>query len=296
MAKVLFIGIGKMGFPMAMNLLGAGHEVSVLDKDPAKVEEAVRRGATAARSLDEGMRGADFIFSSVPTSENLVELAAGTGGIAGYIKPGQIAVDMSTVSVASSRICNEAITAAGAAFLRCPANGSTVYAESAQLTIIASGPKDAYDRALPLLAKLSKTQHYIGDADQARLMKLAVNTIIATTLEIFAEAAVLCEKGGIDWNTAMDVFAGSSIASPQLCFKLGPIRRRDFTPASYVTTVVKDSTMAIEAAKELGVYVPVTAATLQMYEACVARGHGGKDFSVVLEAVEAMSGMKSPGV
>ncbi len=296
MARILFIGIGKMGFPMAMNLVKAGHEVKVLDMVADKVAAAVQNGARAANSVADGIAGVDFVFTSVPTSDNLVELMTGSGGIADHIKPGQIAIDMSTVSVASSRKCNSAVEAAGAQFLRCPVNGSTVFAETGQLTVIASGPKQAYDKALPLLEKLSKTRFYIGDADQSRLMKLAVNTIIATTLEIFAEAAVMCEKGGIDWNTAMDVFESSSIASPQLCFKLPPIRKRDFTPASFVTTVVKDNTLIVEAAKELGVYVPVTAATLQLYEACVARGHGDKDFSVIIETIEAMSGLPSPGV
>ncbi|MCC8190935.1 MAG: NAD(P)-dependent oxidoreductase [Planctomycetes bacterium] len=296
MATIFFIGIGNMGFPMAMNLLRAGHAVAVLDRDPDKVAAAAHQGARPAATAADGIREADYVFISVPTSDILVEVVTGSDGIGPHLTAGQTVVDLSTVSVAASRTCAATIEGAGATFLRCPVNGSVAFAEAGTLTMIISGPEDVYQRTLPLLEQLSTTRFYIGEAEQARLMKLAVNTIIATYLEIFAEAAVLCRKGGIDWNTALDVFAGSSISSPQLRFKLEALRQRDFTPTSFATTVVKDSTMAIEAAKELGVYVPITAATLQMYEACVARGNGRKDYAVVLEAVEAMSGLDSPGV
>ena len=296
MANILFIGIGNMGFPMSMNLLQAGHAVAVLDRDRTKTAAAGAKGAREAVDAADGVKNAEYIFISVLTPEILVDVVTGKDGIAPHLRPGQIVVDMSTVSVAASRTCNEAIAAAGALFLRCPVNGSVAFAASGKLTTIASGPQEAFDRTLPLLKTLSQKQYYLGDGDQSRLMKLAVNSIIYTTLEIFAEAAALCEKGGIDWNTALDVFEGSSIASPQLCFKLPAIRKRDFTATSFATTATKDDRMALEAARELGVYMPVTAATLQMYEACVARGHGGKDFAAVLETVEAMSGLESPGV
>ncbi len=291
MARVFWIGIGKMGFPMAMNLLAAGNEVVVYDLNRSQLDAASAKGARPVGSVAEGMAGAEFIFTMVPTSTHLCDIVLGDDGIAACATPGQIVVDTSTVSVAASRECGAALAAAGAQFVRSAVNGSTIFAEQGALTVIASGPKPAYEKALPLLEKLSKTRFYLGPGDEARLMKLAVNMIIGATLEVFAEAAVLCEKGGIDWNTAMDVFAGSSIASPQILFKLPSIREKDYSPASYITTAVKDSVMALEAAKELGVYVPVSAATMQMYEACVACGKGDKDFAAVIEIVEQMSGM-----
>ncbi len=291
MSKVLFIGIGRMGFPMAMNLLKAGHEVTVLDLNQAQVAAAVKNGAQAAADLPAGVAGAEFIFSSMPTSASFEKLVLGDKGLAACLKPGQIFIETSTVSVASSRKCAEAIQPSGADYLRSAVNGSTIFAHEAKLTIIASGPKKAYDQALPLLEKLSQTRFYLGDGEQARLMKLAVNTIISTTQAIFSEAAVLCEKGGIDWNAALDVFSGSSIASPQLLFKIQPLRNRDFSVASTPATVTKDTGMFMEAAKELGVFAPVSAVTLQLFEAVVARGNQNRDFSVILELMEEMSGI-----
>lgn len=293
MAKIFFIGVGRMGLPIAVNLVKAGHEVAVRDVNPSQVEAAVKEGATVAAGLASGVQGAEFIFCSLPTSEILVDTVAGKGGVAEQLKPGQIFVEMSTVSVASSRACAAAIEPTGAEYLRCPVNGSTVFARDAQLTVIASGPKDAYDRTLPLLEKISEKRFYLGVGERARLMKLAVNTIIGTTQAIFTEAVVLCEKGGIDWDTALDVFSGSSIASPQLLFKIPPLRTRDYTPTGTTSIITKDTGMFLEAAKELGVFAPVSAVSLQLYEAVEARGHRDEDFSIILETVEAMSGIPS---
>ncbi|MDR1519406.1 MAG: NAD(P)-dependent oxidoreductase [Planctomycetota bacterium] len=291
MARILFIGIGKMGLPISMNLLRAGHELVVFDKNPAQTALAVGKGAVAATDLPAEAGAAEFIFTMLPASQHLVDVVMGEAGAARHMAAGRIWVDMSTVSVEASRRCNAAIDAAGGMFLRAAVNGSTLFAENAQLTVIASGRRAAYDRALPLLEKLSQTRFYLGDADQARLMKLAVNLVVHATIEVFAEAAVLCEKGGIDWNDAIDVFEGSSIASPQLKFKLPAIRKRDYDASSYAATIVKDSVMALEAAHELGVYAPASAAVLQVYEAGVARGDGGKDFAAVIRTIEAMSGL-----
>ena len=291
MEKVLWIGVGNMGFPISMNLLKAGYEVAVFDTNGTAIDRAVRNGAGAAASLESGVGGADFIFTMLPSSEILMDVVLGERGVAVFLRPGQTVIDMSTVSAAASRACNDAIASRGAFFLRCPVNGSTLFAEKAELTIISSGPESAYRKSLPLLESISRTRHYLGDGYKARLMKLAVNLMIGVTLEMFAEAAVLCEKGGIDWNTALDVFDGSSIASPQLRFKLPRLRKRDFTPASFTRTMVKDFNLILAAAGECGVYAPVAAAAAQVFEACNARGHAEEDFSAVLETIEAMSGL-----
>jgi 3-hydroxyisobutyrate dehydrogenase len=291
MEKVLWIGVGNMGFPISMNLLKAGYDVAVFDTSQTAVDRAVRGGARALASLESGANEAGFIFTMLPNSEILMDVVLGERGLAAFLRPGQTVIDMSTVSVPASRACNDAIASRHAFFLRCPVNGSTLFAETAELTVISSGPEAAYRNALPLLEKISKTRHYLGDGDKSRLMKLAVNLMIGVTLEMFAEAAVLCEKGGIDWNAALDVFDGSSIASPQLRFKLPRLRKRDFTPASFTRTMVKDFNLILAAARECGVYAPVAAAAAQVFDACNARGHAEEDFSVVLETIEAMSGL-----
>lgn len=251
----------------------------------------MREGAAKAASPAQGVAGADFIFTMVPDSKILEQVIMGKDGIAGALAPGQIVIDMSTVSAESSRNCNAAIAARGAQFLRTPVNGSTVFAREAKLTVICSGPANAFEKAFPLFEKISRFQFYVGEEEQSRYMKLTINLMVATTSQMFSEAAVIVEKAGIDWNTALDVFSGSAIASPQLGFKIPPLRNRDFTPAFTTRLMAKDLELALAAAKELGVYAPVTAMTKQMLEATIARGSADKDFSILLETVEAMSGL-----
>lgn len=289
MAKILWIGAGNMGYPIAMNLVAAGHDVAVHDTDAEKVAKAVAGGASAAGDVLRAAAEADFVFTSVPNSEALQNVVLGANGVARAITGDRILVDTSTVSVESSRLCATAIAAAGGKFLRAPVNGSTVFASEGKLTVICSGPRDAYEKALPLFERISQHRFYLGEGEQARIMKLAINLMVATTSAMFSEAAVLCEKAGMEWNTALDVFLGSVIASPQLGFKIPPLRNRDFTPAFTTRLMAKDVGLALDAAKELGVFTPVTAIVKQILEATIARGSGDRDFSSMLETIEALS-------
>lgn len=292
MAKILWIGAGNMGYPIAMNLVAAGHAVAVHDTDAEKVAKAVAGGASAAGDVLRAASAADFVFTSVPNSEALQSVILGENGVARAITGDRILVDTSTVSVASSRLCAEAIAASGGRFLRAPVNGSTVFARERKLTVICSGPRDAYERTLPLFERISQHRFHLGEGEEARIMKLAINLMVATTSAMFSEAAVLCEKADIDWNTALDVFLGSVVASPQLGFKIPPLRTRDFTPAFTTRLMAKDVGLALDAAKELGVFAPVTATVKQMLEATIAKGNGDKDFSSMLQTIETMSGVR----
>lgn len=292
MAKVAWIGLGNMGVPMSINLVNAGHEVTVWNRTAAKCDEPVKSGAKKAASISEAVKGAEFVFTMISDSAALEKVVIGPDGLAAHLASGAVVTDMSTVSLDSSRKANEAIEAKGGKFLRAPVSGSTVLAKSGALTILCSGPKAAYDKALPLFEKLSKTRFHIGEGDQARAMKLALNMMIATSLEMFAESVVLCEKCGIEWNTALDVIAGSVLASPLIAYKIPPLRERKFDPAFSTKLMAKDLDLALSVAKELGVYAPVTGTTKQMLEASIANGNADKDFASLVKIVEKMSGIE----
>ncbi len=291
MAKVAWIGLGNMGIPMSINLVNAGHDVTVWNRTTSKCDEVVAAGAKKAAAIPDAVKDADFVFTMISDSAVLEAVILGDAGAATALKAGAIVIDMSTVSLESSRKCNEAIEAKGASFLRAPVSGSTVLAKSGALTILCSGPKAAYEATLPLFEKLSKTRFHIGEGDQARAMKLALNMMIATSLEMFAESIVLCEKAGLDWNVAMDVIAGSVLASPLIAYKIPPLRERKFDPAFSSKLMAKDLDLALSVAKELGVYAPVTGVTKQMLEATIANGNADKDFATLIQMVEKMSGL-----
>lgn len=291
MAKVAWIGLGNMGVPMSTNLVAAGHEVSVWNRTASKCDPVVAEGAKKAATPAEAAKGAEFIFTMVADSAALTSVILGDDGVVSVLTGGQVVIDMSTVSIESSKECNDAIVSKGCEFLRAPVSGSTVLAKAGGLTVLCSGPKSAYDKTLPLFEKLSKTQFYLGDGDGARAMKLALNMMIATSLQMFSESIVLCEKAGIDWNAAMDVIAGSVLASPLIAYKIPPLRERKYDPAFSTKLMAKDLDLALSVGKQLGVCTPSTALTKQMLEANIAKGHGEKDFAMLVKLTEELSGL-----
>lgn len=292
MAKVAWIGLGNMGVPMSINLVNAGHEVTVWNRTASKAEEVVKAGAKQTTSIPEAVKGADFIFTMIADSKVLLDVIVGENGMIPVISSGQVVIDMSTVSIESSAVCNSALVSKGASFLRAPVSGSTVLAKAGGLTILCSGPQAAYDKTMPLFEKLSKTRFYLGDGDQARSMKLGLNMMIATSLQMFAESVTLCNKAGIEWNTILDVIAGSVLASPLISYKIPPLRERKFDPAFATNLMAKDLDLALSVAKQLGVFCPSTALTKQMLESAIANGKGNEDFATLIKVVEGMSGVK----
>lgn len=291
MAKVAWIGVGNMGSPMSQRLLAAGHQVAVCDAFPEKCEEAVAKGATLAPSNREAVKGAELVFMILPNPDVLIDVVLGQAGIAPALEPGQIVIDMSTVSVEASEACAVAIEGAGCQFLRCPVNGSTVLAAKGELTALCSGTRDAYDKVLPLLQEMSKTQFYLGEGEASRAMKLGLNMMVATTSQMMAECITLCEKAGIERNTILDVMAGSVLASPQVLFKIPPLRENSYAPAFTTVGMAKDLGLALGICQKYGVYAPVTATTKQLLEALIAQGKGQQDFASLLQLTEEMSGL-----
>lgn len=291
MAKVAWIGVGNMGSPMSQVLLAAGHEVTVCDVSAEKCAEAVAKGARCAASNVEAIEGAEFVFTILPNPEVLMAVVLGEGGIAPALAPGQIVIDMSTVSIEASAACNEAIEKAGCQFLRCPVNGSTILAAKGELTALCSGPKDAYDKVFPLIEAMSRTQFYLGEGDASRAMKLALNMMVATTSQMMAETIVLCEKAGLARNDILDVMAGSVLASPQVLFKIPPLRENSFEPAFTTVGMAKDVGLALNICQKYGVCAPVTGLTKQLLESLIAQGKGQQDFASLLQLTEEMSGV-----
>ena len=176
--RIHFIGVGKMGLPMALHFLAAGHVVSVSDTSEDRLHLAVTRGLTSPDDPEAAMAAADVIFSSLPHDD---ALRAVSEQVARSARRGSTFVDTSTVSQQASRYAAEQCEAAGVHYLRTTVSGNNKMAEAAQLTVMASGPRASYDALLPVLRLLGPQVFYLGDAEQARLMKLVVNLLIAQT-------------------------------------------------------------------------------------------------------------------
>lgn len=286
--NIHFIGVGKMGLPMACHFLAAGHFVSVSDADPHRLTLATTKGLAVAADAAKALATADIIFSSLPHDAALLEVAI---KIAASVRKGATFVDTSTVSQQASRDVAALLHGTGVDYLRTTVSGNNHMAEAAQLTVMASGPRDAYDALLPVLKLLGSYQFYLGAGEEARLMKLVVNLMIAQTSAMLSEGLALGRKGGLDWQDMWQVLCASAVASPILKAKAVQLAERDFTPTFTVTQMVKDLTLILAAGQTVHAPLPQTAMTLQLMQAAIAQGDALDDYAAIIKTVERSAGL-----
>lgn len=287
MARVHVAGVGKMGLPMAGHFHAAGHVVTVSDLSEARLLLARGQGLQVAEAR-AAMALVDIIVSSLPNDAALRQVAA---QVAGAARRGAIYVDTSTVSQQVSAEVAQLLEAAGVAYLRTTVSGNNKMAEAAQLTVMASGPRAAYESVLPLLNTLGPNQFYLGEAEQARLMKLVVNLMIAQTSAMLAEALTLGRKGGLAWADMWQVLGASAVASPIVKAKSAQLSQRDFTPTFTVEQMLKDLTLILGAGADSHVPLPQTALTFQLMQAALAQGDGQDDYAAIIKTVERSAGL-----
>lgn len=286
--KIHFTGIGKMGLPMAGHLAAAGHALTVSDPCDERCELAQEQGLAVVSDAAAAMAQADAVFSSLPHDAALRAVAA---QVAAAARPGTVYVDTSTVSLQASADAAQALDGKGLAYLRTAVSGNNKMAEAAQLTVLASGPRAAYDQVLPLLKTLGLNHFYLGEAEQARLMKLVVNLMIAQTSAMLAEALTLGRKGGLDWQAMWEVLTASAVASPIVKAKSAQLSQRDFTPTFTVEQMIKDLDLILTAGAASNVPLMQTAMTQKLMHAAVVQGNGLDDYAAIIKVLERGAGL-----
>lgn len=292
---ILWIGLGKLGLPMASCLARSGMAVSGFDASPERLALAAGKGLDPASDLPVAVAAADIVFTSLPDDRVLRKVAAGAEGIVGRMKRGAVLIETSTVSPAVSAEVAEAAQAAGIAYLRLPISGSSTLAETGQVTCFASGSRETFESVQPMLARFTRAQSWLGEAEQARYAKLAINLMIAVSAGMMAESLTLARKGGIAWRDFLNVMAESAAGSPFVKYKVGPLAQRDFAPAFTAKQLVKDLDLILDAAGESGVPAPLAAVLRQSYSAILAVGEGEADFITIVRHVERLAGLGEPG-
>ena len=307
-----FIGIGKMGLPMVAHLRRAGYAVNVYDTQPANALQAQVLGCTVSETLGGCASQADVLFSSMPNDAAL-EAITGADGVYAQAKPGMIYVDTSTVSAAvSSRVAERgavagaskapgAATAAGAAaildasgvpYVRCTVSGNPVTARAGNLTVMASGPRAAYDTVKPLLETFGKTHFYLGEGEQARVIKLVINLMVAVTAGMMGEALTLGEKSGLDWKQMLEIIGKSAVGSPLVGYKVPPLLERDYASTFSGMQMIKDLDLILGQGAATHTPLPLTALMRQHYDAIAAQGDGELDYIATVRLMERMAGLK----
>lgn len=294
MHAIGWIGLGKMGEPMARHLRMAGHGLKVWNRTAAKADRLVAAGATLAASAAGAAQGSAVVFAMLSDDTALRGSLLGPSGAVAAMAPGAVLVEMSTVSPAASAELAAACAAQGVAYLRAPVSGSVAFAEGAKLTVLASGPAEVYDAVLPLFQAFSARQVHVGLGCEARVMKLALNMMVGLTAAMIGEALALGEKNGLTRDTMLEVIGASAVASPLVAYKLASLRARDYAPAFEARMMAKDFDLALGLAHGSGVPMPMTAQVREGFSAMIAQGDGDADFFKYVELTARQAGLVGP--
>ena len=277
-AQIGWVGLGSMGNRMAPNLVKNGYSVTGFDLDRNRVAAAASNGLKAAPSLSSLAANSDAIASMVSNDEALLDVVRGTRESA---KRTACLIDMSTVYPDVSAEAAEMLHAASIVYLRASVSGSTALAAAGTLSILVSGPEKTFQAWRALIGMLGKKIAYLGPNEEARIMKLVVNIIIAAINSSLAEALNLGRRSGLDWNAVIDVINESVVASPYLASKVTKLKERDWSPAATVDVIAKDMALALELGRKRGAFLPLTALARQVLAAVEGRGQGQLDMSCV---------------
>ncbi len=289
-----FIGIGVMGRPMVLNLLKAGHQVTIFARHPekAEVQEVLQAGAKQAPSARAVAIASDMVITMVPNSMQVEEVVAGKQGILEGARKGLIIIDMSTIAPSMSQKLAAAATAQGAHFLDAPVSGGSQGAVNGALTIMVGGEREIFEQARPVLEAMGKKENifYVGLHGSGEVVKIVNNILVGAIAAAIAESFVLGVKAGADAATMAKVIGVSSGASWQLANQF-PLRafNGSFQPGFMTDLLHKDLGLALELAAEHQTPVALTALTRQLYEMARAAGYGREDYTSLLKVLEKMA-------
>jgi len=282
-----------MGYPMAQQLLKAGHEVALWTHSTAKARELAKEGkGTACATPREVAQKADYIFYCVGDSAMDKSIAMGADGLLTGIKPGSITADCSTISPMASREIHAAFLAKGAHFLDAPCTGSKAGAEGAKLTFMIGGEKAAFDRMTPYFEIMGKRLYHCGGAGMGLEAKLTQNLVLGNLMVAFAEGMVLAVKSGVPPELMLDILDNSAAKSGLVSAKAPAILARNFTTNFSTKWMHKDLGLALDSAKAMGLPLPLTAIAQQMLQAVIAKGWGDDDMCSTIRLLEEWAGVE----
>ncbi|CAN5664219.1 MAG: 2-hydroxy-3-oxopropionate reductase [Actinomycetota bacterium] len=289
--RVGFIGLGIMGGPMAKNLIEAGYELTVQNRSYEKAEELAKGNpsAAAAKSPREVAENSDIIIMMLPDSPDVEEVVAGEDGVLEGMKSGALLVDMSTISPVVTESLAKKVGGKGASMLDAPVSGGDVGAIEGALSIMVGGGESDFERARPLFEVMGKTVTHVGPVGAGQVVKAANQVVVALTIEAVSEALVLASKGGVSPEKVLDVLGGGLAGNKVMEVKREKFLSHTFEPGFRSELHHKDLGIALDAGREYGVALPVTAIVDQMFSAMKEKGWGGEDHSSLLRIIEDLS-------
>jgi 2-hydroxy-3-oxopropionate reductase len=295
MANLGFIGLGIMGKPMAGHLVKAGHRVQVYDLNPEPLRELSAKGAVACRSSKEVAEKSDIIVLMVPDTPDVEQVLFGREGVAEGVKKGSVVVDMSSISPIATKEFSKKLQGLGVEMLDAPVSGGQVGAENATLSIMVGGKPEIFEKIKPFFEILGKNIVHIGNHGDGQTCKVANQIVVALTIEAVSEALVFASKAGADPRKVREALLGGFAQSRILDLHGERIISRSFKPGFRIQLHRKDLNLALQAARQLGVSLPNTALTQELFNAVVAQEGDQLDHSAMVLALEKLANHKVSG-
>ncbi|MDE3239395.1 MAG: NAD(P)-dependent oxidoreductase [Paracoccaceae bacterium] len=290
MAKVAFLGLGVMGFPMAGHLVKAGHEVTVYNRSCTKASDWVgKHGGRSAATPAEAAAGAQFVMACVGNDDDLRSVCLGeTGAFAGMAK-GAVFVDHTTVSARVTRELSAVAAGQGLGFVDAPISGGQAGAENGVLSVMCGGTEGDYARAEPIIAAYSRICRRIGESGAGQMAKMMNQICIAGLVQGLSEALRFGEKAGLDGKAVVEVISQGAAGSWQMANRHATMLDGKFDHGFAVDWMRKDLGICLETADEIGAPLPVTALVDQFYKDVQAMGGNRWDTSALIERLRRLS-------
>jgi 3-hydroxyisobutyrate dehydrogenase len=289
--KVAFIGLGTMGASMALNILNAGHELTVHNRTREKEAEVAIAGADRAASPKEAATGAEVIIICVSDTPDVEMVILGANGVIHGARPGAVVIDMSTISPTVTRRIAEVLGNKGIRMIDAPVSGGSEGAKKGTLSIMIGGELDDVKRVEPVLQAMGKTITHLGPIGAGQLTKAINQIIVAGTYWSVAEGMTFGVKAGLDMEKVVQAVGGGAAGSWGLTSRSANMIKNEYPLGFRVKLHQKDLNIALEVARELGVTLPVTAYVQQVENGLIARGYGDEDVSAMARSIREQSGL-----
>ncbi len=269
------IGLGNMGSAFAERLLDAGLQLVVHNRNRQKTEPVAARGAAVAESVAELAAAVDIVITSLSDDDAFESVAA---SVAGAARPGTVLIDTSTVSPGASARVAALAEQDSVLYVRAPVSGNPSVVRAGNLTFIVSGPAPAVERAEPVLLAIGPTVRLVGDAEQARIVKLAINLVIAGLAQLVSEALVLGEASGVSRAALLETMGNSAAGAPFVKYKTDALLQDDYSATFTTSLMEKDIDLVLEAAESARVQLPLAGELKSLVRSAIEAGYGDDDF------------------
>ena len=285
-ARIGWIGIGRMGYAMAARLAKQGADLTVWNRTRAKAEPLAKHGAKIASALSE-LAACDIVFVMVSTWDDVREVIAGPGGLLAAETPRtRLVVECSSISLEGSAELRSLLAARGIELLAAPVSGNAKVIEAGRLSFVCSGPRAAFDLALPYLRMIAPAASYVGGGELARIVKICHNVFLGVVIQSLAEITVLAQKAGVPRHAFLDFINQSVMGSTFTRYKTPALVNLDFKVTFTPALLRKDLDLGLHAGREFDVPMPLASITRDQVQALIGLGLGDEDFAklIVLQA------------